>query len=111
MGCTVLTPDACHACYVVAPGGYLPSLYWTSPHYYGAPDSIRSCSAAVTEGIIVSDLFLRGHGASMHGGNEGKHASTGQVNIVHESLCNQFTGYISGNWGYSSDNSGCAIQD
>ena len=23
MGCTVLTPDACHACYIIAPGGYL----------------------------------------------------------------------------------------
>ena len=23
MGCTVLTPDACPACYIVAPGGYL----------------------------------------------------------------------------------------
>ncbi len=26
MGCTVLTPDACHACYIVAPGGYLAVL-------------------------------------------------------------------------------------
>ncbi len=23
MGCTVLTSDACNACYIVAPGGYL----------------------------------------------------------------------------------------